>query len=1359
MKKTALLALLLCLVVCLFAGCKEDAPAVQEVAQENTQLYWNVEKFLYASVDVLRYPREDGNYYVRLATDGQQLDVPVADSLTVDFMDTLEVMGLELDENGVVTRVLRVEEMGYTIKAEDYYVETFTETELTVNSMGTYGGLQKTFDITGAAVFGVDTEGGILCGLPGMLQIGSKVTVVADSEGTVTHVYTEDPFEMQDIYWNTSRKYNSTNKMSTREIDAAGRFEYTFAVNGEQVTYYTRDQKVANAIDSVAAKCMGLTFDDEGYISGTVSTKKATGNSSFGSWFHVTDIDGEFVTAYKFASGSDTGTTHRGQLAPDCKIYDVSGLGAYIGEPTELRLYDQIHGLKNPFGQVVIIYVVSRSADADMYYNVSRQWNSGTKSTKRLPDKDGWYTVKVVNKEGKQQTVKTQDQELVNLMDQQAVRCFGLTLEGDVVKNVYAASNVWGGRQFCSYDVVTEIKDGTVTAVEQDADKGDKTYIGKLTKDTKVFDCSTSAVVFGELTTLQLNDKIHALKDFNDNLTYVYVVDRPNYAKIYWNVSRQWDSAAGATKRTPDAEGWYYIDLAYGGEVKTFKTKDLSLVNAMDKIATKCFGLDVSGDVITAVYATSKVYGGAQFCSWDTVTAVNGNYITAKEDDTSKGDQTYTGRMSSRVFVLDCSGNGDFIGELTEIREGDKIHALKRPDGTITYIFIVSRVKRQVVEEAYCQLCDSTVTWYSWDGVAEFEHDHYFLDSKTGVSKTAYVGSAEDGSKEVTLDLRGKTISGSTRVLRVYGKLNLLDTKTGGMIESTASGQAPVFYVYKGAELNIYGGTYTGSSTSTSGGGVGAVDNGTLNIYGGVIKDGVSAGPGGNIAMFNTATINMYGGSIENGAAGTNGGNINMSSKSTLNIYGGSILGGTADTGSCVNVTGAVNLYGGDKITISQLRLASGKTVEVIGLLAAESSIGVLLADGMGTVAYTEQEENVQFFNIEETDGLVKYDGSKLYVEPKPVAHEHCVCGGVGDHGSCQTVTYEIWSGELTSGTYNYCLTADLELSGMIDIPSGVTLNLCLNGHNIVGDDRVFQINGTLNLCDCVGGGEVTTTRVRQAPIFYVRDGGVFNMFGGTLKGTKTMASDGGLGAIGLNANGGAVMNMYGGTITGGKTSKQGGNIVLYHDSVLNIYGGTIENGNADSGGNFLVNNAKAVVNLRGGTVKDGTSAGAGGNFRISSGTLNVYTGTISGGTTTNGNGGSIFLTGASSAMNMYGGLVTGGYAGTGAQQRSGGNIYAGSSSKLQLIDDPAIEGKPSVTNGETQANNGGNIYYGGKSLLIDGAQITGGTAPGKGNDLYIATAGAVIKGVSVCGDAVAAVAADISGLDALADFKITFLS
>ena len=215
----------------------------------------------------------------------------------------------------------------------------------------------------------------------------------------------------------------------------------------------------------------------------------------------------------------------------------------------------------------------------------------------------------------------------------------------------------------------------------------------------------------------------------------------------------------------------------------------------------------------------------------------------------------------------------------------------------------------------------------------------------------------------------------------------------------------------------------------------------------------------------------------------------------------------------------------------------------------------------------------------------------------------------------------------------------------------------------------------------------------------------------------------------------------------------------MYHDSVLNIYGGTIENGNAESGGNICLGNAKAVVNLRGGTIQAGTANGAAGNVRINSGTLTMYTGSILGGTTTNGNGGSIFITGASSVMNMYGGTVSGGYAGSGANARHGGHIYVASSASLKIQDDASSPGVPTVSGGTTQANNGGNIYYGGKSLTIDGATITGGTAPGEGNDIYINTKGAVFAGDVTCPDVYVknGITLDDSELNEDADITFTY--
>ncbi|MCF0121296.1 MAG: hypothetical protein HUJ65_06625, partial [Oscillospiraceae bacterium] len=60
--------------------------------------------------------------------------------------------------------------------------------------------------------------------------------------------------------------------------------------------------------------------------------------------------------------------------------------------------------------------------------------------------------------------------------------------------------------------------------------------------------------------------------------------------------------------------------------------------------------------------------------------------------------------------------------------------------------------------------------------------------------------------------------------------------------------------------------------------------------------------------------------------------------------------------------------------------------------------------------------------------------------------------------------------GALASG--NYYLDDDLELDDNLIIYTGVTVNLCLNGHVLTGDgsgDAVITSNGVLNLCDCNG--------------------------------------------------------------------------------------------------------------------------------------------------------------------------------------------------------------------------------------------------------------------------------------------------
>ena len=671
--------------VLIMSGCKKKA------AEADNRLYWNVDKVKYSDEKVSRSRRQDKLYYVLFAVDGEQKELPVKTQLLADYIDTMEVMGLEFDEEGVVTGVRPIRDFYGEVVAREYYVKSVSDTQVVCSSTGTDAGYHMTLDITDRTkIYFVDPEGGPLCGVPAKSpQVNGKVTAVRDFEGNITHLYVEAPFEPLDIYWNVSRQYDSETKTSTRMADNFGNFVYTFAHNGQQEELKTKDPKVANAIDAVAAKCMALRFDENGFITEVVSTKAATGNSSFASWFHVISIDGNTVVAHRYNSGANQGTEQAAPMAADCKIYDVSGKADYVGQPAELSLLDQVHGLKNQFGEITHLFIINHVYDAGIYWNFDRKWDATNKVSTRTPDASGYYNITLAH-DGKQVTVRTNDRDIVNSMDAAAARCFGLDVENGVIRKFYNVSSLRNGKQFCSWADITAIDGKKVTATKTDAQKVVTTYEGRLADDYVVYDVSSVAGMKGERTTLRVGDKVHALKGLDGKIRTIFVVSRSVNAKIYWNVSRKWDSKAGASTRKPEQDGYYHFTLAVDGKQVDLKTKDADLVKAMDGTAVKCFGLEVSGDVITRVYPCAYVKGGVQFCSWATVTKLQGKQITATKVTDGK-TATYTGNMGTNCKVYNVSSTAKMVGEVTTLQVGDVIHSTKNADGTVNIIYVVTR--------------------------------------------------------------------------------------------------------------------------------------------------------------------------------------------------------------------------------------------------------------------------------------------------------------------------------------------------------------------------------------------------------------------------------------------------------------------------------------------------------------------------------------------------------------------------------------------------------------------------------------------------------------------------------------------
>ncbi len=331
------------------------------------------------------------------------------------------------------------------------------------------------------------------------------------------------------------------------------------------------------------------------------------------------------------------------------------------------------------------------------------------------------------------------------------------------------------------------------------------------------------------------------------------------------------------------------------------------------------------------------------------------------------------------------------------------------------------------------------------------------------------------------------------------------------------------------------------------------------------------------------------------------------------------------------------------------------------------------------------------------------------------------------------------WTGTWEDGGHYY-LTEDVSLTSILEIAADTTVDICLNGHDIIGDTalfRIFRIKGTLNLHDHRNSdgsfsGDVVSnyTKYSMGPVFYVHERGEFNLCGGNLKyEADAYASRGGVGMLGNanEANDYAYMNMYNGTISGGKVEARwnteenafleqgggfGGNLELCAYSIFNMYGGTISGGevhagmkdettaisvNNGNGGNLCIG-SESIVNLYGGTITGGTAyglntgvSGKGGNI-CNHGVLNLYDGTVSDGTA-DANGGNIYSNGT---VNMYGGTVK--------DAKPGDALYGGNffiSGTLNMENGIVADGIASKA--------GGNIYIGGGEVYIKGGQIYGG--------------------------------------------------
>ena len=662
----------------------------------DTRLYWNVDRVAFTTGGLGlsdRVPEEDGMYHIRFAVDGEQIELPVVgDKQLVNYIDSMSIMGLTIDADGVVVDAADAAVVA-TELARDHFVKKADESKIIINSSKAMNGMEQEITLTEkTAIYNVSAEAEFV-GEPGQCKGLDKVSIYADAEGNVTHVFITERAVKAGVYWRVDQQYNSVTAETTRKPDENGVYTMLFAHNGQQVELKCKDRHLVNEIDATNLVWAMFAFrlDEEGYIVESIDVGLALGGVIACNNYNITELDGNAFVAERQLEGANQGSTYSNAYDAECDIFLVEDgcEAAFIGERTDyLKLGDRISCYTDLDGKPILIFVHTRLADSPMYFNAEIVQN-------RQPDSNGYYVYRMAA-DGKEVTVRTKDAEIAKKIDSYGGQMMGLKLNGDVVVKVYDPKCICGAWAAGLQRYVTT---STGSVVSLAAPQNLLSATNHLLADNCVVYDVTGypGVKYGSETTLQLYDRVNAYQNISYNLSHVYVLERyAENAKIYFNKNRLYSAVEKTTVRVPDADGYYVFDMCCEGKEVQVKTKNKEIATFMDKQYAPLVALDVRNGIVTAAYpvAAAVQYGYKE---------LNTNYVGKVEKDGTIHAYYYNGdkrqdRASTFKMAADCKVYNvstcyvKYQGEPTTLQVDDLIQGIAtNPKGEIVQIFVLNR--------------------------------------------------------------------------------------------------------------------------------------------------------------------------------------------------------------------------------------------------------------------------------------------------------------------------------------------------------------------------------------------------------------------------------------------------------------------------------------------------------------------------------------------------------------------------------------------------------------------------------------------------------------------------------------------
>lgn len=1227
-------------------------------------LYWNVDKEDNVDPDTglsTRQPAEDGNYYIRFAYDGEQVEIPVADKKLVNYIDTLDLMSLTLDDNGFAVDVHLPKEVA-TIVGERLYVQSVDANNLVANSSITMNGRKLTvklpedlaiYNVSGKGEFvGESIDVDELSTMDSVSIYGMLVPEGSDEEAVVTHIFVTNKPAESPVYWRANKFYKS--KKTTRVPDENGDYTIPFYCDGEYVQLKCKDESLVTEIDSVKkAYChFGLELDEEGYIVDILDSAIASRTLLQCEQFDITAIseDGSYTATSII---KNNGATVEGVLGEDCVIYDVSS--AAKGEHQDnrrldsLQLGDRVCIWTDTLGKPVLIYVAVRLVDSPAYWNVSRQYDSTTKTSTREPNANGYYEAQLLKAgDTEKRTYYFKTLEDVTALDNKTDRCVGLKVgEGNVVEYVYSMECVFGNSYFCQNYFVTEAS--PVVCTVQSSSGSGYTLNAVVSPDCKIWNVSTYGK-YGEATTLQVGDTIYACKNPAGEIINAYVTRRTlGVDTMYWRLSSQkYDSTNKVTTRTPNEEGYYVYKFAHMGKQVILKTKDKKIANSIDSRSTPNMSLIVKDGIIQSYHSRTYAVGGIYR---------EGYYVKDFTDSavtiyssSSKKEQTWNFAENVQIYNVSNSFK-EFKGEKTKLQPNDYVYVYCDVYTNVQIIYVWGRET-------------SNIAW----PVAP-QYDSSYAD-------TLRVPDA-DGWYYVDLLVNGQIKTYKTKNKEIMNSIDGYNTAFG--IET--SGDVITYYSTVKYVENVKGsGVSNYTVTSISGKNVTTMK--TLGAS--------TLGTTKSVTLTSKTKIYDVSGSAKK-----------MGELTKLQV-GDKVYTYDGDDGNAlyIFVVARGNRAGGYMSLCDHCnKVVYWNPYHASANVTATDCHYYLASDVTIFAQMRVYSETADFETVLDLNGhtLTRDGGRAVLVR----------------YGDTLTVIDSVGGGKIeTSGVCS---------AGTVLMVSRGTLNLYggalsrINGEN--SDERTYAggllqcANGTVNMYGgTLANGEAFANKSDDARGGAIRlTSSTFNMYGGLITGGKahdfTYTTSSGTEKT-KNAYGGNIyakestINISGGIIENGEADGRGGNIFLASKSTVNITGGKIAGGVVhDRGGNIY--NSASTVNISGGEIVDGlTTNRLGGNIMATgrTGYVNISGGKITGGTgnASNAAGGNICL--------MYSNVLV-----------TGGEISGGNSSIGANIAAYEYEGKgSSVTIANGVIKNAENSIY--VSSARSNVTITGGTLEGLTN-------------------------------------------